>query len=55
MASGKIMKQLWLLPSLLFPGVYSRSFLPLKKKHISGQIGVDLKFGSNDTIWDLGY
>lgn len=32
MASGKIMKQLWLLPSLLFPGVYSRSFLPLKKK-----------------------
>ena len=33
--------------------MYSRSFLPLKK--VSGQIGVDLKFGSNDTIWDLGY
>lgn len=53
MASGKVLEQLWLLPSLLFPGVYSRSFLPLKK--VSGQIRVDLEFGSNDTIWDLVY
>lgn len=53
MASGKVLEQPWLLPSVLFPGVYSRSFLPLK--NVSGQIGEDLKFGTNDTIWDLGY
>lgn len=55
MASGKVLEQPWLLPSVLFPGVYSRSFLPLKKKNVSGQIGVGLKFGTNDTIWDLWY